>query len=159
MARSKAHLKRQGKKPSTSTSTTSSSSKAPAKASSKDDLDINAFIEEQQLEIDPEVRDLLVTDKDKVAKKKVQRKKGKKAQAAAAAAAAAADSDDEHGAGGVADDDGAEPVVIEGTDEGTTVDMNEEDALELAAYLEMMKGKDDKESDDDLVEKVFANNT
>ncbi|KAI8909955.1 eukaryotic rRNA processing protein EBP2-domain-containing protein [Powellomyces hirtus] len=124
-------------------------SRPAAAAAGKDaapslDLDINAFIEEQQLEMDPEVAELLVDDKAAL-KKKGGKKKGKNA--------ARADSDEEVEA--------EEEAVVEGMEEGTVVEMDAEDELELAAYLEMMKGKDENAdgNDDDLVEKVYANNT
>ncbi|KAJ3158970.1 rRNA-processing protein and EBNA1-binding protein ebp2 [Geranomyces michiganensis] len=110
------------------------------------DLDISAFIEEQQLEIDPEVAELLTNPASAGTTKKGGKKKGKKALP---------ESEDEE------EDAAAESVLLEGTEEGTVVEMDSDDEAELAAYLKMTKGEgaEDEESDNDLVEKIYANNT
>lgn len=108
------------------------------------DMDINAFIEEQQLEMDPEVAELLNEDTTAAAKKKGGKKKGKKAATV---------------------DDGDKKEVVVDHEDGeaadVVVEMDEEDELELAAYMESLKSqaKDDENDDDQLVEKVYANNT
>ncbi|KND02564.1 uncharacterized protein SPPG_03021 [Spizellomyces punctatus DAOM BR117] len=121
---------------------------APAASTDSDslDVDIAAFIEEQQLEIDPDVAELLTED-TAVSKKKGGKKKGKKS-------AAAAEEDSKI----TAEVDTAQNV--EGDSMGD-VDMDEEDEAELAAYLDMMKGKkeDKDEEEDELVEKVYSNDT
>ncbi|KAJ3180233.1 rRNA-processing protein and EBNA1-binding protein ebp2 [Geranomyces variabilis] len=112
------------------------------------ELDISAFIEEQQLEIDPEVAELLANPASSTATKKGGKKKNKKP-----IIPESADEEEE--------DATAEPVFVEGTEEGTVVEMDSDDEAELAAYLKMTKseGVENEESDNDLVEKIYANNT
>ncbi|KAJ3164549.1 rRNA-processing protein and EBNA1-binding protein ebp2 [Geranomyces variabilis] len=110
------------------------------------DLDISAFIEEQELEIDPEVAELLANPASATAKKGGKKKSRKPPPP---------DSQDEE------EEDAPEAVVVEGTEAGTVVEMDSDDEAELAAYLKMTKseGVEDEESDNDLVEKIYANNT
>ncbi|KAJ3042675.1 rRNA-processing protein and EBNA1-binding protein ebp2, partial [Rhizophlyctis rosea] len=124
-----------------------SKSKRPATTEPKskkpptDIADIASFVEEQGLEIDPDVADLIADPELPQLKTKKKDKKRSYIK-----------QDDEE------ERDGEEG----GEDDGGDEDMTEEDRLELAAYLDMQRGKilegEGEEEEEEIDEKVYANN-
>ena len=129
----KSKSKSKGKRP----STTEGASKKPP----TDLADIASFVEEQGLEMDADVANLIADpDLPQLKTKKKDKKRSYIKE------------DEEE------DRDGEEGGEGNGEDE----DMTEEDRLELAAYLDMQRGKilegEEGEEEEEIEEKVYANN-